>query len=211
MPLIPYPNVPQVPGVPAIFRETTIPSIPELANIGLGALTDLLFGTPRWGLYDDNGLSMVSFDSFLGIRFRNSARISSFPVEQGTFSSFNKVDTPFDIAIRLAHSGDQASRNRILSDLERIKSGTDLYSVVTPEMVYADANLVAYSYERSFRTGSSQLIVELYLEEVRQTALADFGDTQEPDGAVEKSNGQVQVFTMGEESGQPLDLSTEIQ
>ncbi len=199
MPLIPFPNVPQVPGVPAVFRDLTIPSLPELVNLGLGGLADLLFGTPLWGMYDQDGRQALVFDAFLGVRFRNGGKISSFPVEQGGFSSFNKVDTPYDAAIRLAHSGDMASRNVMLSVLERIVRSTDLYSVVTPEIVYASANLVNYAYTRDTRGGSSQLIVELYLEEVRQTAVAQFTETEEPSGADPQSNGQVQSF--------PVDVS----
>ncbi|MNR66169.1 hypothetical protein D3C85_1895300 [compost metagenome] len=55
------------------------------------------------------------------------------------------------------------------------------------------------------------MIVELYVEEVRQTAVADFGTTAEPDGANEQSNGQVQTFPLGSEPGEPLILSTEFQ
>lgn len=211
MPLIPFPNVPQVPGVPAILRDLTIPSVSELANLGLGALTALVFGVPRWGLYDQDGQPVVQFDTFLGIRFRDGSRISSFPVEQGTFSSFNKVDTPYDAALQFAHSGDMASRAALLDKLKELKSSVGLFSVVTPEKSYPFANVVAYAYERSPRTGPSQLIVELYVEEVRQTAVADFGTTAEPDGANEQSNGQVQTFPLGTEPGEPLILSTEFQ
>lgn len=211
MPLIPFPNVPQVPGVPAVFRDLTIPSLPELVNLGLGGLADLLFGTPLWGLYDQDGRQAVVFDAFLGVRFRNGGRISSFPVEQGGFSSFNKVDTPYDAAIRLAHSGDMASRNVMLAVLERIVRSTELYSVVTPEIVYASANLVNYAYTRDTRGGSSQLIVELYLEEVRQTAVVPFTKTEDPSGADPQSNGQVQSFPLGTEPGEPLILTTEFK
>mgnify|MGYP000404543903 CR=1 FL=1 len=198
MPLIPFPNVPQVPGVPAVLRDLTIPSLSELANLGLGAIAALIFGLPRWGLYDQDGQQVLLFDTFLGIRFRNGSRISSFPVEQGTFSSFNKVDTPYDAVLRFAHSGDMASRGELLTSLESLKSTVDLFSVVTPEFVYPSSNVVAYSYERNPSTGPSQLIVELYVEEVRQTAAADFGQTAEPDGADEESNGQVQTFPVSD-------------
>lgn len=210
MPLIPFPNVPQVPGVPAILRETTIPSLGELANLGLGAIAALIFGIPRWGLYDQDGQQVLLFDTFLGIRFRNGSRISSFPVEQGSFSSFNKVDTPFDAMLRFALSGDTASRGALLNTLETLKGSVDLFSVVTPEIVYPSANVVAYSYERNTRSGPSQLIVDLYVEEVRQTAEAAFSSTAEPDGAGEQNNGQVQTFPVPEPTAidaAPLDGS----
>lgn len=198
MPLIPFPNVPQVPGVPAILRETTIPSLGELANLGLGAIAALIFGIPRWGLYDQDGQQVLLFETFLGIRFRNGSRISSFPVEQGSFSSFNKVDTPFDAMLRFALSGDTVSRGTLLNTLEALKGSVDLFSVVTPEIVYPSANVVAYSYERNSRSGPSQLIVYLYVEEVREKAQAVFSNTAEPDGAGEQNNGQVQTFPVPE-------------
>ncbi|MCY1196906.1 hypothetical protein D9M72_82620 [compost metagenome] len=198
MPLIPFPNVPQVPGVPAVLRDLTVPSVSELANLGLGALAAFIFGVPRWGVYDQDGQQVLEFDTFLGIRFRDGSRISSFPVEQGTFSTFNKVDTPYDAAMRFAHSGDMDSRAALLDKLTELKSSVELFSVVTPEKSYPSANVVAYSYERSPRTGPSQLVVELYVEEVRQTAVGDFGETAEPGGAEEESNGQVQTFPVSD-------------
>lgn len=199
MPLIEFPNVPQVPGVPAILRDLTIPSLSELVNVGLGALAGLIFGLPRWGLYgSQSGLPILGFETVLGMRFRNSSRISSFPVEMGTFSSFNKVETPFDVALRVALGGDMKSRTDLLKTLEELKAGVGLFSVVTPEVVYPSANVVGYSYERSSRTGPSQLIVEIYLEEVRQVAVAQFRETAEPDGADEESNGQVQTFPVSD-------------
>ncbi|WP_143277173.1 phage baseplate protein [Bordetella genomosp. 1] len=181
-----------------MLRDLTLPSVSELANLGLGGLAALIFGIPRWGLYDSNGLPVLGFDTVLGVRFRNGARISTFPVEMGTFSSFNKVDTPYDVALRVSLSGDMTSRGELLAKLEELKSSTDLFTLVTPEIVYQSSNIVGYSYERSSRSGPSLLIVELYIEEVRQTAVADFGETAEPDGAEEESNGQVQTFPVSD-------------
>lgn len=194
MPLIPFPDVPSSPGVPAVFREVTIPSIAELARFGSEALTDLIFGPPRWGLYGADGQQMLVFETFLSIAFNQGGQISSYPSEQGGFSSFNKVDAPFEATIKLAHGGDPASRNVMLSVLERIVGSTDLYSVVTPEIVYPSANLVKYSYTRADKNGSSLLVVDLTLLEVRQTAVPLSPATQAPSGANEESNGQVQAF-----------------
>lgn len=198
MPLIEFPNVPQVPGVPAVLRGLTLPSLSELANLGLGALAAYLFGIPRWGLYNQDGQRVVEFDTFLGVRFRDGSRISSFPVEQGAFSSFNKVDTPYDAELRFAHSGDMNSRGALLAQLAALKISLDLFSVVTPEIAYQTANVVGYSYERSSRTGPSQLIVSLYVEEVREIPRATAAQTAEPDGATERSNGQVQAIPVPE-------------
>lgn len=196
MSLIPFPDVPPGPGVPAILREATIPSIAELAGFGLQALTDLMFSPPRWGLYGEDGQQILVFETFLGIRFKAGGRISSYPVEQGGFSAFNKVDSPFEATIQLAHAGDQASRNVMLSVLERIVHSTELYAVVTPEIVYPSASLVNYAYNRESRSASSLLIVELSLEEARQTAVPQFSVTRDPSGANQQSCGLVQAYAI---------------
>ncbi|CAB3871972.1 hypothetical protein IB259_29195 [Achromobacter sp. ACM04] len=194
MPLIPFPDVPSSPGVPAVFRAAFLPSVSEPASFELAALTDRIFGPPRWGLYGVDGRQMLVFETFLGITFNQSGQISSHPVEQGGFASFNKVDAPFEATIKLAHGGDPVSRKVMLSVLERIVGSTELYSVATPEIVYPSANLVKYSYTRADKNGSSLLIVELTLQEVRQTAVQLSPATQDPSGANEVSNGQVQAF-----------------
>ncbi|WP_088158533.1 hypothetical protein [Achromobacter xylosoxidans] len=194
MPFIPFPDVPSSLGVPAVFREATIPSISELAGFGLAELTDKIFGPPRWGLYGADGQQILVFETFLSIAFSEATQISSYPSEQGGFSSFDKVDAPFEATIKLAHAGDPASRNVMLSVLERIVGSTELYTVVTPEIVYPSANLVKYSYTRADKNGSSLLVVDLTLLEVRQTAIPRSPATQDPSGANEESNGQVQAF-----------------
>lgn len=194
MPFIPFPDVPMAPGVPAVFRDAAIASVFELVSHGPGARTDRMSGPPRWGLYGDDGRQVVVFETFLEITFEHSGQISSFPVEQGGFSSFNKVEKPFEAKIKLAHAGDQASRNVMLSVLERIAGSTELYAVVTPEITYPSANLVKYSYSRGDKNGSSLLIVDLTLSEVRQTAVPLSSATREPSGADQQSNGQVQAF-----------------
>jgi len=194
MPVISMPSIPQISGAPAVIRDLVLPVSKEPIPLEISYLTDLIFGVPKWGFFDENDNQVLIFDSFLGMRFRESSKISTFSVEQGTFSSFNKVGMPFDVVISVAHSGNFNTRSTMLDTLQKIKNDLKIYSVVTPEKTYSSVNLVAYSYERNSRTGPGQLVVDLYLEEVRQIANADFNDTVMPDSAEEKSNGQVQIF-----------------
>jgi hypothetical protein len=194
MPLIPFPNVPQVPGVPAVLRDLTIPSLSQLANIALGGLAELIFGIPPWGIYDQQGNEVLQPDTFLGIRFKNGARIADFPMEAGSFSSYNKVQTPFDAAVRMSLGGDTVSRAQFLVTIEALLQTTDLYSVVTPEISYPSVNLVNYSYSRQQRNGAAMIVVDLMFEEVRQSAMAQFAQVQDPSGASPVNDGQVQAY-----------------
>lgn len=201
MPLIPFPDVPNVPGVPAIFRDMSIPSISQLARYGLGALTEQMFDPPRWGVFGNDGREVLIFETFLGINFKNSGKISSYPMERNSFSSFNKVSAPFDVTVQLAQSADQATRADMLSALERIVRDTELYSVITPDITYPSVNLVEYSYEREPKNGPNYLAVKLMLTEVRETAVPTFSATKEPSGTAKKSNGQVQASSTAGDSG----------
>lgn len=211
MALIPFPDVPQVPGVPAVFRNLTIPTPAQLLNIALGGITDLIFGTPLWGVYDQDGNKVLEPDSFLGIRFRNGARVPNAPMEAGSFSSYNKVQTPFDAVISMAISADLAARQVFLGTVGALVQTTDLYAVVTPEISYGSANMVDYSYTRSERQGVTLIIVELFFKEIRESAVAQFSQVQAPSGANPVNDGQVQAFPLGSEPGQPLILTTAIQ
>lgn len=194
MPLITFPNVPQVPGVPAVLRGITIPTLPQILNIGLSGLASLIFGTPLWGIFNKDGDKVLNPDSFLGIRYRNGARISDFPVEAGSFGSYNKVQTPFDAAVQMAISADLATRRQFLVLLSAMIQTTDLYSVVTPEISYPSVNMVNYNYSRSDQQGATLLIVELQFEEVRQTAVTQYSQVQQPSGADPVNDGQVQSY-----------------
>jgi hypothetical protein len=194
MPLIPFPDVPQVPGVPAVFRNLTIPTPEQLLNLALGGLTDLIFGTPLWGVYDQDGNKVLEPDSFLGIRFRNGAHVADAPMEAGSFSSYNKVQTPFDAAIRMSIGSDLAGRQEFLGTVGALVQSTDLYAVVTPEISYGSVNMVGYSYSRSERQGTTLLVVEMAFQEIRQSAVAQFSQVQAPSGANPVNDGQVQAL-----------------
>src|SRR5574337_124086 len=94
---IPFPNVPNVAGVPALLRN--------VSNIGMavtgalavvakyGSLSNFL--APKWGIFRaDNLTPVVIADSVVSVDYRNESRISDFPVELGSFGSYNKVATP---------------------------------------------------------------------------------------------------------------------
>ncbi|MEN4918188.1 hypothetical protein ABE485_05915 [Achromobacter spanius] len=201
MPFIPFPDAPAVPGVPAIFRETTIPSVSAPGRFELGAIPELIFGPPRWGLYGEDGRQALVFETFLGISFKQGGQVSTVTGEKDRILTSDKVDLPYEATIKLAHSGDKTSRAAMLSELERIVRGTDLYDVATPEFTYPSVNPVKYSYERGEKNGASLLVVELTLLQVRRKPATESSDTKEPSGATKQSNGQAQASTMKPDSG----------
>jgi hypothetical protein len=205
MPFIDFPNVPNVAGVPALLRSVTVPT-PQVLEVGaLGALTSLLgFGPPVWGVFDLSGNKVLDPDSFLSFEYRNQARVSDYPQEQGAFSTYNKVQTPFDVRVRMAVGSDQASREAFLAKVDSMLKSIELFNVVTPEATYVNTTLEAYDYRRQTTNGATLLIVDLAFLEVRVTATAQFSaaassnplpadQVKSPSGADPISDGQVQA------------------
>lgn len=191
MPTIAYPNVPAAPGIPALPRS---PMFPPAGQAALGAVQGVLWralqlGT-RWGVYDKSGVAIFDPSSSgvvgavaggLGIgptlstssfEFSAESRVSDFPVEQGSFATYNKVEQPFVSKVTLSFQGSEAQRTRFLATLETARTTTQILDVVTPEVRYVDVTLENYGYRRSNGQGATLLKVELSLKKIRQVAAA---------------------------------------
>lgn len=212
MSLIDFPNVPLAPGVPDVRRSA----------IGIGAVSGVLgaiagvdyFGLldgvlgPEWGIYDKDGNMVIVPDSVIAFDYRGEQRISKYPVELGSFSSYNKVALPYDIRVVMSCSGSQGSqlsdltnalsgngavtRDAFLTTLELMKESTDLYDFATPDFTYQNVNLVRFDYRRTSNQGVTLLVVDAQFEEVRQTAVAVYSATAQPQGETPVSTGSVQ-------------------
>lgn len=192
MPLNPFPDVPNDPGVPALLRN--------LANALPTAITPLTADsapvmsqaalTPQWGVFKD-GDPVIVPDTILAVEKSKEWRVSDYPVEDGSFQSYNKVETPFDAHVTMTKAGDESERAAFLDTLERITKSLDLYDVVTPEKVYESANIERYNYERGARQGAALITATLMLREVRVTATAAFSNVTRPASADAKDDGTV--------------------
>lgn len=186
-----YPNVPFANGVPAIFRAPT-QAVFTARLLVADVLTVLRnFGPPEWGIFMANGQPAVTADSTISFDFRKEWRISDYPVEQGSFQTYNKVETPSDIRVRMAVSGAE-SRGPFLASVAAMCKALDLLTVVTPDAVYPSMNAVHYDYRREQRSGGSLIQVDVWFEEVRVTAQTQFTNTKTPEGAANASGGAVQ-------------------
>ena len=194
MSLINFPNVPNVPGVPALLRTATIPTAGALLNKVIGKVSEELFGKESWGLYLVNGFKLLDPSVFLSISFKDNCKVSSFPQEVGNFSSYNKVETPYDCRIKIAISEDKAARHKILDMLFDLKKSCATYSIITPEYTYLNATLQNYDYQRSAANGCRMIIADLWLLEVRAPELEPKKTTpKQPQAAEAVSQGQVQT------------------
>ena len=220
MPLIPFPSVPNYPGVPAIPR--TAPGSPSI-NISIAPqqqeCVNQAPGELPWGIFtlanepiytptDGGTLSVLSFG------FTRSMQVSDFPIEannvsQGaSFASFNKVFVPSNPVVTLALSGTEGDKIAFLAAIDAACQSTSLYNVYTPDASYSGSNgactIERYSYQRTATHGATMLIVEVSLKQVLQVTAAlsnvPIGTTgitspQSPSATSQVSNGITQPST----------------
>jgi len=197
---IPFPSVPAYPGVPELVRPVQASIAENVPlSIALGTIESFLIGalqqTTKWGIYDSQGnrLGVGSNDTSTGggliqsivsqavgggppvlttagLEYQRENRVSTFPVENGSFAAYNKVQNPASTVVTMVLEGDVGARAAFLAALEDACNSTDLFSVATPEVVYVNYNIVRYTYARKAQRGLTLLIAEVFLEEIRQVS-----------------------------------------
>lgn len=199
MPNIPYPNVPPLPGVPALARSNNAQFVAAGLNIIGQLLPFSLFGT-KWGIIDKNGAAVITPDSFVDFEFREERKIPNYPIEQGSFQSYNKVAVPFDLRVTVSCSGNtlgvggRMSKQAFLEAIQKLLNSLDLVSVVTPNITYNNCNLVHVDYRREARQGATLILAQLWFQEVR-IAQKPVVPTAKPSGAKSTSFGQLSPTT----------------
>lgn len=190
MPNIPYPNVPALPGVPALARSNNAQFVAAALTI-VGEILPLnLFGT-TWGIVDENGSALLSPDSFVDFEYREERKIPTYPLEEGSFQSYNKVALPFDCRVTVSCSGNgKMSKESFLEAIEKLLNSLTLCSVVTPNTTYNSCNLVHVDYRREARQGATLLLAQLWFQEVR-IAQQPVVPTAVPSAASSTSLGQL--------------------
>lgn len=187
MPRITFPDIPKVPGVPSLPRSSVSNAIARsVLGAVQGALWRVLQVQTRWGVYDAQGRPLADPGIFGGplgtfggmtlstgaVDYSKETKVSDFPVERGTFASYNKVESAATPTVTLHMSGSEDERKDFLEAVDRACKSLDLFSVVTPEVTYIDYTIERYSYQRRSASGATLLTVELTLKEVRQVSSA---------------------------------------
>lgn len=194
VPLIPFPNVPTVAGVPDLNRLPLAVGVRTgivQAVQGLDYFGILAGDTPQWMLCDDQGNALVTPDSMVEVGYRGEERVASYPVEQGAFASYNKVAQPQELTLRLSCGGRNMSRDVFLLELDYLRSSLALVNVVTPEITYRSFNVDRVDYGRRSASGLSLILAEVHLTEIRVSAQASYSNTAQPSGNDPQSQGWV--------------------
>lgn len=217
------PKAPGVPDL--VRKSTSIATGNPLLTQVSGVLWQLLADTKKWGIYDKNGKSIfdvsvnLSANSLINkaltaaaqnygpfaaakgtlstksVEYAKETRVSDFPIERGSFATYNKAEMASTPVVTLNFSGTEYERTKFLSAIDSACKSTDLYSIITPEVEYYNYSIERYAYRRTAQTGCSMLTVDIFLKEVRQVA-ASFAATTNAKNAQSKpvaNGGKVQA------------------
>lgn len=164
-----FPNLPILPGIPALRRS---PAYPYLSNIIGGAIQSGVFDghkTPKWGIFDSTGaVLVVEATCVFSVQSSRDSAISTAPIQHGSFASYHKVSNPYNVTVVLTKTGTEKDRAMFLRKIKDAAKTLDLYMIVTPEEVYHRANIQMIGYSRRNDAGANKIEVEVKLVEIRQ-------------------------------------------
>ena len=153
----------------------------------------------KWGIFSKSTdkKSFTEIESVISIEYRNASQSSNYPQEKGSFVSYNKVATPYNIRIKVTRGGSENQRTKFINDMEAAKNSTNLYTIVLPEVRYSNGNIEEFSYRREMSNGANIIIAELDIVEVRELQPAAGDNPKQPEGK--------KKFSIGEQMDSAMD------
>lgn len=172
-PIIPvpkFPNVPKLPGVPQLIRANQAIGTVQLA---VGAIQKFLGNSSAkriWGITDQNGNLIIKPSSYLGFDNQQTWKISDFPLQDGDFSTYNKVVIPPTIVLKIAQGGSFSDRANLLAKLSSIGGDFNLYNILVPEGTYINYNCEGFTIRRMGSSGAYYFAdLDVHFRKIKQT------------------------------------------
>lgn len=183
-------------GFPNLLGKiATAGNIVSLLSADVQRVLSLFRNETKWGI-GVNGTFVITPDEVISVEVKNDNQVSNYPQEDGAFQSYNKVNTPYDVKIRMAKAGEPSVLTKFLNDIALYAGTTLLVDVVTPAGTYKSMNVTHYDYRQTTTNGASMLTVDVWLLEVRVTASQQFTQNVSAPSAQSPSTvGTVQAQT----------------
>ena len=167
--------------------------------------------TEQWTLMKD-GATLITFTTMLEANVQSDSAVLEEPLEQGSFAAFNRVQYSDVFRVKLAIEGDAADLQKAQETLKELKSGTDTFSLVTPDYEYENLTLESYDYMRNQRQGNGLLIVDMRIKEIREvqtgTATLTTAQCKNVSNASKQKTGRTQTQEPSQKTKDSLDNRT---
>lgn len=184
---IAFPDVPIAPGVPPVARSA-LSAVSTVQGVVAMVSTDLNFFNgqpvaPLWGVYDSTTLkSVLNADSFLAFRGKGASKLVDFTIQEGAFDTYDKVQIPGTVTLRVSKSGSVSDRAALLTQVNALLASITTYSVVTPEQTYQNMNMEDFELIREDNKGAYWFTqLDLNFREIRQQKAVYTTTTSAPD------------------------------
>lgn len=121
-----------------------------------------------WTILDEQSLPVVTFTSFISLDSDNTSKITNYTSEKGTFSSYNKIVAPDELAVTLAIQGNAAEIQDAIAVLDTLRKEPQKVSIVSPYKEYKWFSLESYSYSFNQSQGVNLLIAAMNFKQVNE-------------------------------------------
>ena len=131
--------------------------------------TDTIMPMAQGSLYSisgEDGTPIIDFKTLLKAEYKSSGSVVSAPIELNSFAAYNKTTEPREYSFSVALQAPNNDFSSAISKLEELKKGTELFSFVTPYLVFNSLTLEGYS--TAFETYTSMMVVDLECKEILQ-------------------------------------------
>lgn len=183
--LLPLGDIKQ--GIPALLNPALdLANTVSLVVSDAQIIANMFTAHVAWGIYDGVALALLP-DSIVALDVKKEYNLPNYPMEDGAFQSYNKVKEPYDIRVKMSIGGNSAKLDGFLKMLDGVVSSLTLYSIVTPDATYPNANVHHYDFQRTATNGRGLLTVTLWAKEVRTSIVAAFAHVKVPDAVNPKA------------------------
>lgn len=158
-----------IPGVPNLLNKpaTAIPL--TLLGNAINALWNFLFPGPQWGIFTTGtDQPAVTVDSVVSLDISADAAVSDYPIQTGSFTTYNKVRQPDVFRVELARDDSVQARAEFIAWLDANTTATSTFDVVVPERVWPNATLVSYRIGRRATSGAARILADCIFQQIRE-------------------------------------------
>lgn len=119
-----------------------------------------------YSISGEDGTPIIAFKTLLKAEYKSSGSVVSESIEMNSFAAYNKTTEPREYSFSVALQAPNNDFSSAVSKLEELKKGTELFSFVTPYLVFNSLTLEGYS--TAFETYTSMMVVDLECKEILQ-------------------------------------------
>lgn len=119
-----------------------------------------------YSISGEDGTPIIGFKTLLKAEYKSSGSVVSESIEMNSFAAYNKTTEPREYSFSVALQAPNNDFSSAISKLEELKKGTELFSFVTPYLVFNSLTLKGYS--TAFETYTSMMVVDLECKEILQ-------------------------------------------